>query len=292
MKKNYFKIQKLISIFVFVIPIILQAETNDLFLGASPSDYLTGRAGNKMISFQANGRTHLFRPDAKQAFDKMVEDYEKFRKEEEARTKKKIPPIKPISAFRSYSDQKGIWDNKFTGQRKMKKSVEGKSPEEKVKIILEYSSAPATSRHHWGTDIDINALDNSYFEENGEGAVLYKWLQANAEKYGFCQPYTPYHERNNQGYFQENWHWSYAPVSQKLVREWKKLYEEKGKSLLGKIEGIEAISPETPLIYVTSVNKKCDEIERNWNRLSEKTETQEPPPQEPSLKQKFKSIFQ
>ncbi|MCX7999706.1 MAG: hypothetical protein N3A69_12270, partial [Leptospiraceae bacterium] len=77
------------------------------------------------------------------------------------------------------------------------------------------------------------------------------------------------YKRQNQGYFQENWHWSFAPISQKLVREWKKLYEEKGKALLGNIEGIEAISPETPLIYVTSVNKKCDEIEKNWSKTAE-----------------------
>ncbi len=267
MEKIYFLIQKFIFKIIFFGFVSVSAQTSDLFLGASPIDYLTGRAGDKMISFQANGRTHLFRPDAKQAFDKMVEDYEKFRKEHETKNKQKLPPIQPISAFRSYFDQKSIWDSKYRGKRKIAKSIKGKSPEEKVKLILEYSSAPGTSRHHWGTDIDINALDNSYFEENGEGKILYKWLQENAEKYGFCQPYSPYHERNNQGYFQENWHWSFAPISQKLVREWEKLYKEKGKSLLGKIEGIDAISNETPLIYVTSVNKKCDEIEKNWNTV-------------------------
>lgn len=276
-----------ISFILFFAFTLSASAQEDLFLGASAYDYLTGRSANKMISFQANGRTHLFRADAKQAFDKMVAEYEKFRKEEELKTNKKLPPIKPISAFRSYSDQKGIWDNKFTRKRKMKKSIEGKTPEEKVKLILEYSSAPGTSRHHWGTDIDINALDNAYFEEKGEGEALYKWLQANAEKYGFCQPYTPYPERNNQGYFQENWHWSYAPISQKLVREWKKLYEEKGKALLGTIEGIEAISPETPLIYVTSVNKKCDEIEKNWNKTTDPTPQPKETHETKNLKFKF-----
>lgn len=253
------------SITVYLIFSLSVIAQEDLFLGANPHDYLIGKAANKMISFQANGKTHLFRLDAKKALDKMIEDYEKFRKEEEQKTKKKIPPIKPISAFRSYYDQKVIWNEKFTGKRRTSKSIEGKSPEEKVKVILEYSSAPGTSRHHWGTDIDLNSLNNSYFEESGEGAVLYKWLQENAEKYGFCQPYTSYSERNNQGYLQENWHWSFAPISQKLVREWKKLYEEKGKALLGNIEGIEVIPYEIPLIYVTSVSPKCDEIEKNWN---------------------------
>lgn len=276
------------SFTLFIIWTLCVNAQEDLFLGANPNDYLTGKASSKMISFQANGRTHLLRPDVKQAFDAMIEEYEKFRKKEE-NTKLKLPSIKPISAFRSYYDQKSIWDNKFNGKRKMKKSVEGKSPEERVKLILEYSSAPGTSRHHWGTDIDINALDNAYFEEKGEGAELYKWLQTNAEKYGFCQPYNPYLERNNQGYFQENWHWSFAPISQKLVREWKKLYEEKGKSILGKIEGIDAISTEIPLLYVTSINKKCDEIERHWNK--QETQNLEKENKESNFS-KIKKIFQ
>ena len=72
----------------------------------------------------------------------------------------------------------------------MRESVEGKTPEQIINLILEYSSAPGTSRHHWGTDMDINALQNDYFSNKGNGAFLYEWLQKNAAKFGFCQPYN------------------------------------------------------------------------------------------------------
>ena len=55
-----------------------------------------------------------------------------------------------------------------------------------AKTILLYSSMPTTSRHHWGTDMDINSLENSYFA-SGQGLKEYTWLKKNAAKFGFCQ---------------------------------------------------------------------------------------------------------
>jgi len=253
-------------------------------------NYLTGKSSSKMIAWKENGRTHLLRPDAKKAFDEMVKAYNEYRKKNIEF--KNAPDIKPISAFRSYYDQLGIWNAKYTGERLMKKIPKQKilemKPEERVKLILEYSSAPGTSRHHWGTDIDINSLDNIYFEA-GDGKLLYQWLKENAHKFGFCQPYTSFEEQSQngyfqarnygeityfqntneqvKGYFQENWHWSYAPVSQHLVQKWKELYERRNKdpiSILGKIQGIEAISKEMPLVYVTAVNKGCDKVKNDY----------------------------
>jgi zinc D-Ala-D-Ala carboxypeptidase len=54
---------------------------------------------------------------------------------------------------------------------------------------MQYSSMPGTSRHHWGTDVDLYALDDIYFTY-GDGKIVYDWLLANAANYGFCQPYT------------------------------------------------------------------------------------------------------
>ena len=70
-----------------------------------------------------------------------------------------------VSATRNFTAQKAIWENKWEGRT----MVEGKDlttiADDKVKarLILLYSSMPGTSRHHWGTDMDLNALDNSYF---------------------------------------------------------------------------------------------------------------------------------
>ena len=62
----------------------------------------------------------------------------------------------------------------------------------------------STSRHHWGTEIDIHSLKNGDFAD-GEGLKIYEWLTTHAEDYGFYQPYTA-----EQGYEEEEkWHWSY-----------------------------------------------------------------------------------
>lgn len=128
-----------------------------------------------------------------------------------------------VSAFRSFSSQKWIWENKWNGGRK----VEGidlttiDDPVERAEMILLYSSMPGTSRHHWGTDFDINALENSYFE-SGEGLILYEWMLENAREYGFYQVYTAFGEdTRTSGYQEEKWHWSYLPVASKLLSLYK-----------------------------------------------------------------------
>ena len=58
--------------------------------------------------------------------------------------------IEIVSAYRSYERQKFIWNRKFYSNAK-----KGISPMENINKIIEYSTLPGTSRHHWGTDIDI-----------------------------------------------------------------------------------------------------------------------------------------
>ena len=119
------------------------------------------------------------------------------------------------SATRNFYRQKEIWEAKWTGAR----IVEGKNlaqavadPEERARIILRFSSMPGTSRHHWGTDMDLNAFENSYFE-SGQGLKEYQWLRAHAAEYGFCQPYSAKGPQRPHGYEMEKWHWSYLPVA-------------------------------------------------------------------------------
>jgi len=75
---------------------------------------------------------------------------------------------------------------------------------------------PGTSRHHWGTDIDLNNFNNAYFEK-GQGLEIYQWLVINAPKYGFCQVYTEKNSARPEGYNEEKWHWSYLPIAQQLT---------------------------------------------------------------------------
>jgi len=46
-----------------------------------------------------------------------------------------------------------------------------------------------------------------------KGKVEFDWLEANAEKYGYCRPYTKLGSDRSSGYQEEKWHWSYRPVA-------------------------------------------------------------------------------
>ncbi|WP_066225464.1 M15 family metallopeptidase [Formosa haliotis] len=112
--------------------------------------------------------------------------------------------FKIVSGTRNFNEQKAIWDRKWKRYQEL-------SPIERAKKILQYSSMPSTSRHHWGTDIDLNHLTNSYFE-SGQGLKEYNWLQEHAHTFGFYQVYTS-KEHGRTGYLEEKWHWSYLPLA-------------------------------------------------------------------------------
>ncbi|MGY8886901.1 MAG: M15 family metallopeptidase [Flavobacteriales bacterium] len=114
-----------------------------------------------------------------------------------------------ISAFRSFDYQKGIWERKW----ELNKALDDSS---RARKILEYSSMPGISRHHWGTDIDLNNLENSYFD-SGIGLEIFNWLQLNAGDFGFYQPYTSKVD-GRTGFEEEKWHWSYFPLSDKYLK--------------------------------------------------------------------------
>ncbi len=117
-----------------------------------------------------------------------------------------------VSATRNFDYQKNIWERKWKQKAKItdkaKRTIE----------ILKYSAMPGTSRHHWGTEVDLNVLENSFYTK-GEGKKIFDWMVKNAHKYGFYRPYTagrPY------GYNEEKWHWSYTPVSKIYTKYAKK----------------------------------------------------------------------
>lgn len=121
-----------------------------------------------------------------------------------------------VSATRNRRYQKGIWNRKWLSF--------GGAEEDRAERILQYSSMPGTSRHHWGTDIDLNQLNNAYFE-SGEGAKVYQWLVENAWDYGFFQPYTAFNNFRDKGYREEKWHWSYYPLASRLQRAYWQLVD-------------------------------------------------------------------
>ncbi len=130
--------------------------------------------------------------------------------------------LKVLSATRNFAMQKIIWEGKWTGTR-LHESKENLAkttadPTERALKILKWSSMPGTSRHHWGTDMDLNAFTNEFFEK-GKGLKIYTWMTENASKFGFCQPYSPKDENRPYGYNEEKWHWSYLPLAKKLTEQ-------------------------------------------------------------------------
>lgn len=162
-----------------------------------------------------------------------------------------------VSATRNFYAQKGIWENKWNGGtlvsgKNLAKEV--KDTIERAKYILLYSSMPGTSRHHWGTDIDINNLNDEYFL-SGQGKKEYEWLVAHAHEYGFCQPYSKKGTDRETGYEEEKWHWSYMPVSGQLLEQYKtKITYDNIKGFKGSGTGkvIDVIKN-----YVVGISGKC-----------------------------------
>ena len=109
-----------------------------------------------------------------------------------------------LSGTRNFGEQKAIWERKW-------KRYSNLEPIDRAKKILEYSSMPSSSRHHWGTDLDLNSLSNSYFS-TGKGKAIYDWLNVNANHFGFYQVYTT-KDNGRTGYNLEKWHWSYLPLA-------------------------------------------------------------------------------
>lgn len=162
-----------------------------------------------------------------------------------------------ISATRPFDVQKSIWEAKWTGMRKVDGkmlSKEVKDPKGRAVKILRWSSMPSTSRHHWGTDVDINDLNPSYFSR-GQGLKEYEWLVANAASFGFCQVYSEMGENRPDGYQEEKWHWSYLPISKDLTEAYaQKISDQDIGGFLG--------SESAPMIevvkkYVLGINSDC-----------------------------------
>lgn len=133
--------------------------------------------------------------------------------------KKDSIELKNVSSYRSYAVQKRIWNRKFE-----RFTNEGLSPEKAIQKIIEYSTLPGTSRHHWGTDIDIidaqpsvegDVLLEEHFQGNGPYVKLGLWLKKNAATYGFELVYTK--DRSRKGFFYEPWHYTYSALSTEFL---------------------------------------------------------------------------
>jgi LAS superfamily LD-carboxypeptidase LdcB len=217
-------------------------------------DYLTGHfepAGHADFivlekGYASAGGMYL-RRDALAAFKKM-----------HAAAKKQGVNLLIISATRNFDKQKSIWEAKWSGERILSSgenaAIAYPNPEQRALKIMEYSAMPGASRHHWGTDIDLNNLSDQWFLK-GPGKVIYAWLSAHASEYGFCQPYSPKGPNRPEGYKEEKWHWSYVPIASQLMETARKqLTNEQLKGFSG---AETAVQIGVVKKYVLGVNTTC-----------------------------------
>lgn len=127
-----------------------------------------------------------------------------------------------VSGYRSFNRQRQIWNRKYK-----KYQSQGMSPDQIFDKIVEYSTVPGTSRHHWGTDIDIIDQSASYsgdvlvpdkFHGNGPFCKMKEWMEKNASDFGFELVYT--YNENRTGFKYEPWHYSYVPLSRKRMNNY------------------------------------------------------------------------
>ena len=168
--------------------------------------------------------------------------------------------MKIVSGYRSFNRQKIIWNRKFLNNQK-----QGLNPLENINKIIQYSTIPGTSRHHWGTDIDIIdenhnikgdlLLEKNFYNNSFEPLRL--WMEKNSYKFGFVLPYTK--DLNRNGFLYEPWHYSYSELSIPYLKEYikhKMIEEIYDPEILGINKLTKSFLKEYQEKFILGINKK------------------------------------
>lgn len=141
--------------------------------------------------------------------------------------------LEVASGFRSFDRQLALWNAKARGERTVLDEqgmpvVPGSLDEDSLMwAILRWSALPGTSRHHWGTDMDIwdkAAVNDSYKlklevpEYTGDGpfAPMIAWLESRVFD-GETEFYFPYQSFQG-GVMPEPWHISFRPLANNFAK--------------------------------------------------------------------------
>lgn len=193
---------------------LVNAQTSEEIIKNKEYTFTTEDLIGKSKPVLTKGKDYRLIPEVADAFERMRTD-----------AKKAGFDICVISSYRNFAYQNGIWERKFKANK-----AKGLSNQKNIEKIIEYSTIPGTSRHHWGTDIDIidmtkgipnDPLHEKHFNEGGQMRKFKLWLDENANKYGFYLVYT--NDPKRKGFKYEPWHFTYKPISDKMLAEYKKL---------------------------------------------------------------------
>lgn len=198
-------------------------------IGAGGTDFLrTKGQANRLTERQLTGReeSHLISLDSGHQLQRPVAAaFEALQGE----AKTAGFDLQIASAFRSFDRQRTIWNGKASGSRPVHDdsgrplALADLSSSEQLHAIMRFSALPGTSRHHWGSDLDVfdaGALPPDYRlqlspEEVAKGGIfdpLHSWLDEKMvgdQCRGFFRPYAI----DRGGVAPERWHLSYAPVA-------------------------------------------------------------------------------
>lgn len=136
------------------------------------------------------------------------------------------------SSYRDFARQQLIWNGKFTGQRSVHDDagqpvdVLRLDAAARLQAILRWSALPGTSRHHWGTDMDVYApdllpegtslqLEPWEYAATGWFGPLTAWLDSHMQRFGFYRPFAT----DRGGVACEPWHLSYYPLADQIADE-------------------------------------------------------------------------
>ncbi|MFC0322513.1 M15 family metallopeptidase [Gallibacterium melopsittaci] len=160
--------------------------------------------------------------------------------------------LQPASSFRDFGRQQWIWNHKFNGLRKVHDdrgniiNVSLFPDWQKCEAILRWSTLPGSSRHHWGTEIDVFApnllpvgqpllLEPQEYQTGGYFAPLVEFLLENMENFGFTLPFVNFPKYKKMGV--EFWHLSYQPLADEAKQQFTPeilLESWKGENIAGK----------------------------------------------------------
>ncbi len=182
---------------------------------------LTGRSDSHVVPYKDKHRLHV---EALGAFLRL-----------QKRAAAEGFALEIVSSFRDYERQARIWNRKAGGFSPLL-DPDGKqleyallTPDEIVDAILRWSALPGSSRHHWGTDIDVFDANRialkdiqlipAEYEVGGPNHGLSTWLEEqmrDGRAEGFYRPFR----QDRGGISPEPWHLSYAPVSSEYFADY------------------------------------------------------------------------
>lgn len=169
------------------------------------------------------------------------------------------------SGYRSFDEQANGgsegWNNKYarSSYRQTKPNSEARAL-----AMFQYNALPGTSRHHWGTDLDLGGPDRKEVADdfyNGNQKAQYEWLQNNAARFGFYQPYIENLVATadfGPGYNSEPWHWTYLPLAEEFLKQFEaQITRDVLERELSSLQGSQYIRYEDILGRIFNINPEC-----------------------------------